>query len=123
MRRTRTAGYRYLDRRRACIRHVGTASHRLSAMAATDPIDEISELSSKLATVEAVLDPDALREMQPCRDRCPGSRDDANRPSERGKRDRPHPGLEAVERDAGIHQPEEQEHALHGKAPPALEKR
>jgi peptide chain release factor 2 len=31
-------------------------------MAATDPIDEISELSSKLTTVEAVLDPDAMRE-------------------------------------------------------------
>ena len=31
-------------------------------MAATDPIDEISELSSKLATVEAVLDPGAMRE-------------------------------------------------------------
>ena len=31
-------------------------------MAATDPNDEISELSSKLATVEAVLDPDAMRE-------------------------------------------------------------
>ncbi|HEX3751416.1 MAG TPA: PCRF domain-containing protein, partial [Streptosporangiaceae bacterium] len=31
-------------------------------MAATDPVDEISELSSKLGTVEAVLDPDAMRE-------------------------------------------------------------
>ena len=30
-------------------------------MAATDPDEEISELSSKLASVEAVLDPDAMR--------------------------------------------------------------
>jgi peptide chain release factor 2 len=30
-------------------------------MAATDPADEISELSSKLDTIEAVLDPDAMR--------------------------------------------------------------
>jgi len=30
-------------------------------MAGTDPTDEISELSSKLDTIEAVLDPDALR--------------------------------------------------------------
>jgi peptide chain release factor 2 len=30
-------------------------------MAATDPGDEISELSSKLSSVEAVLDPDAMR--------------------------------------------------------------
>jgi peptide chain release factor 2 len=30
-------------------------------MAATDPSDEISELSSKLDTIEAVLDPDAMR--------------------------------------------------------------
>ena len=30
-------------------------------MAATDPTDEISELSSKLDTIEAVLDPDAMR--------------------------------------------------------------
>ncbi len=43
--------------------------------------------------------------------------------AERGNRDRPHAGLEAVERDAGIDQPEQQEHAFHGKAPPALEER
>jgi peptide chain release factor 2 len=30
-------------------------------MAATDPADEISELSSRLDTIEAVLDPDAMR--------------------------------------------------------------
>jgi peptide chain release factor 2 len=30
-------------------------------MAATDPADEISELSSKLDTIEAVLDPDAMK--------------------------------------------------------------
>jgi peptide chain release factor 2 len=30
-------------------------------MAATDPTDEISELSSKLDTIEAVLDPDAMK--------------------------------------------------------------
>ena len=30
-------------------------------MAATDPTDEISELSSKLDTIEAVVDPDAMR--------------------------------------------------------------
>jgi peptide chain release factor 2 len=30
-------------------------------MAATDPADEISELSSKLDTIEAVVDPDAMR--------------------------------------------------------------
>jgi len=30
-------------------------------MAATDPTDELSELSSKLDTIEAVLDPDAMR--------------------------------------------------------------
>ena len=30
-------------------------------MAATDPADEISELSSKLNTIEAVVDPDAMR--------------------------------------------------------------
>jgi peptide chain release factor 2 len=31
-------------------------------MAATDPSDEISELSSKLATISAVLDPDGMRD-------------------------------------------------------------
>src|ERR1019366_7733745 len=61
--------------------------------------------------------------MQPYGDRHPGSRDDPDRPSERGNRDGPHAGLEAVERDAGIDQPEQQEHAFHGKAPPALEER
>ena len=66
---------------------------------------------------------DALREMQPCGDRHAGSRDDADRPAERGNRDRPDARLEAVERDAGIDQPEQQEHAFHGKAPPALEER
>src|SRR5882757_8030862 len=30
-------------------------------MAATDPADEISELSSKLDTIEAVVDPEAMR--------------------------------------------------------------
>ena len=61
--------------------------------------------------------------MQPRGHRHAGSRDDADRPSERGNRDRPHAGLEAVERDAGIDEPEQQEDAFHGKAPPALEKR
>src|SRR5438128_1736155 len=51
----------------------------------------------------------------------PGSRDDADRPSDRGNRDRPHALLEAVNRDTRIDQPEQQEHAFHGKAPPALE--
>jgi peptide chain release factor 2 len=37
------------------------SSHRLCAMAATDPADEISELSSKLGSIAAVLDPDAMR--------------------------------------------------------------
>jgi len=37
------------------------SSRRLARMAATDPADEISELSSKLDTIEAVLDPDAMR--------------------------------------------------------------
>jgi peptide chain release factor 2 len=36
-------------------------SRRLSGMAATDPTDEISELSSKLDTIEAVVDPEAMR--------------------------------------------------------------
>ena len=36
-------------------------SRRLSRMAATDPADQISELSSKLDTIAAVLDPDAMR--------------------------------------------------------------
>ena len=30
-------------------------------MAATDPADEIPELSSKLDTIEAVVDPEAMR--------------------------------------------------------------
>jgi peptide chain release factor 2 len=34
---------------------------RLLTMAATDPADEISELSSKLDTIEAVLDPEQMR--------------------------------------------------------------
>jgi peptide chain release factor 2 len=34
---------------------------RLLTMAATDPTDEISELSSKLDTIEAVLDPEQMR--------------------------------------------------------------
>ena len=34
---------------------------RLLPMAATDPADEISELSSKLDTIEAVLDPEQMR--------------------------------------------------------------
>src|SRR5487761_925322 len=59
--RTRSAGY--LARAAPLCRPalLGTGSHRLSAMAATDPADEISELSSKLASIEAVLDPDAMR--------------------------------------------------------------
>ena len=59
--RTRSAGYPAHARHRAGMRQPGTGSHRLSAMAATDPADEISELSSKLASVEAVLDPDAMK--------------------------------------------------------------
>src|SRR6201995_2397275 len=48
------------------LRHVldtlpGPYSRRLSGMAATDPADEISELSSKLDTIEAVVDPEAMR--------------------------------------------------------------
>src|SRR5580692_9629701 len=39
----------------------GRYSRRLSGMAATDPADEISELSSKLDTIEAVVDPEAMR--------------------------------------------------------------
>jgi len=39
----------------------GPVSRRLSGMAATDPADEISELSSKLDTIEAVIDPAAMR--------------------------------------------------------------
>ncbi len=39
----------------------GRLSRRLSGMAATDPADEISELSSKLDTIEAVVDPEAMR--------------------------------------------------------------
>jgi len=35
--------------------------YRLSGMTATDPADELSELSSKLDTIEAVLEPDAMR--------------------------------------------------------------
>src|SRR5579862_6201686 len=38
----------------------GGYSRRLSGMAATDPADEISELSSKLDTIEAVVDPEAM---------------------------------------------------------------
>ena len=38
----------------------GGYSRRLSRMAATDPTDEISELSSKLDTIEAVVDPEAM---------------------------------------------------------------
>src|ERR1700726_978453 len=36
-------------------------SRRLSGMAATDSADEISELSSKLDSIEAVVDPEAMR--------------------------------------------------------------
>ena len=39
----------------------GPYSRRLSRMAATDPADEIPELSSKLDTIEAVVDPEAMR--------------------------------------------------------------
>ena len=39
----------------------GLVSRRLSGMTATDPADEISELSSKLDTIEAVLDPEEMR--------------------------------------------------------------
>ena len=66
---------------------------------------------------------DAPREMQACGARHAGSRDDTYRSSERGNGDRPHATLETVKRDAGIDQPEQQKHAFHGKAPPALEKR
>ena len=59
--RARSAGYPAHARHRAGMRQPGTGSHRLSAMAATDPADEISELSSKLASVAAVLDPDAMK--------------------------------------------------------------
>ena len=66
---------------------------------------------------------DALREVQPGGDRHAGGRDDAERASERGDRDRPHAGLEAVQRDAGIDEPEQEQHALDRKSPPALEQR
>src|SRR6202000_2465976 len=39
----------------------GPDSRRLSGMAGTRPTDEISELSSKLDTIEAVVDPEAMR--------------------------------------------------------------
>jgi peptide chain release factor 2 len=39
----------------------GAYSRRLSGMAATDPADEIPELSSRLDTIEAVVDPEAMR--------------------------------------------------------------
>ncbi len=41
--------------------NLGWYSRRLSSMAATDPADEISELSAKLDTIEAVVDPEAMR--------------------------------------------------------------
>src|SRR4051794_35346972 len=61
--------------------------------------------------------------MQSGGDRQPCSHEDPNRSSERSERDRPYAGLEAVERDAGIDQTEQQQHAFDGKTPPALEKR
>ena len=39
----------------------GLFSRRLAGLAATDPADEISELSSKLDSIEAGVDPDAMR--------------------------------------------------------------
>ena len=39
----------------------GPNPRRLSGMAATHPADEIPELSSKLDTIEAVVDPEAMR--------------------------------------------------------------
>jgi peptide chain release factor 2 len=51
-------------------------------MAATDPSDEISELSSKLATISAVVDPDGMRdELEGLRDQAadPGLWDDQER--------------------------------------------
>ena len=61
--------------------------------------------------------------MEPGGDRHAGSHHNADRPSERRQRDRPHAFLEAVERDAGIDQPEQEQDAFHGKLPPALEQR
>jgi peptide chain release factor 2 len=57
-------------------------SRRLSAMTGTDPTGEISELSSTLASVEAVLDPEAMRrEADNLRERAgdPGLWDDQER--------------------------------------------
>src|SRR6185503_8649394 len=65
----------------------------------------------------------ARREMQTCGDRPPGSRDDPDWPCERGKWDRPQADLEAVERNARVDQPKQEEHAFHWKAPKALEER
>src|SRR6202522_203550 len=48
-------------RRRVLDTLTGPNSRRLSRMAATDPADEIPELSSKLDTIEAVVDPEAMR--------------------------------------------------------------
>ena len=90
----------------------------------------VAKNKAKTSPIEAVH-PTTRSSRQPTRvGRCspaaiaqPGSRDDANRPSERGNRDRPQAGLEAVERNAGIDQPKQEEHAFHWKAPPALEQR
>ena len=86
--------------------------------------------SAKTSPIEAVH-PTTTSSRQPTRcGRCspaaiatPGRRDDADRPSERGHRNRPHADLESVQRHAGIDQPEQQEHAFHRQAPPALEAR
>src|SRR6202522_1054525 len=48
-------------RRRVLDTLTGPNSRRLSRMAATDPADEIPELSSKLDTIEAVVDAEAMR--------------------------------------------------------------
>src|SRR6266436_2634982 len=42
---------------RLCLR----SSRRLAGMAGTDPADEIAALTSKLASIEAVLDPDVMQ--------------------------------------------------------------
>ena len=82
-------------------------------------ITAVAKNKAKTSPIEAVH-PTTTSSRQPTRcgrcrprgDRHAGSRDDADRPSERGDRNRPDAGLEAVKRDAGVDEPEQQEHAL-----------
>src|SRR4029077_19767733 len=65
----------------------------------------------------------AVRQVQAEGDPQTGSRKDPDRPSERRDRHGQRARLEAVEWDARIDQAKQQEYALHGKSPPALEAR